>query len=133
MRQCKEGKKCPRSAAANAAGALVIELLPYNWEWKGISRLYKNLTVSVGDIHHFAWRARHPRFAVYMSPDDARYAEWAAEECQSRCVGVPNYECWKTSSHEGCNRRTPVLQAGWFRLWYRHSETSVYFLKHSLW
>ena len=69
---------------------MVIELLPYNWEWKGISRLYKNLTASVGDIHHFAWRARHPRFAVYMSPDDARYAEWAAEECQSRCAGVPS-------------------------------------------
>ena len=40
------------------AGAMVVELLPYNWEWKGVSRIYKNITSSMGDIHHFAWRAK---------------------------------------------------------------------------
>jgi len=38
-------------------GALVLELLPYNWEWRGISEIYLNLTRSVGCLHHFAWKA----------------------------------------------------------------------------
>ena len=64
----------------------MVELLPYNWEWKGVSRIYKNITSSMGDIHHFAWRAKHPKWAVYPSPHEARYAEWTAEECVGRCV-----------------------------------------------
>ena len=46
----------------SVAGAMVMELLPYNWEWKGVSRIYKNITKSMGDIHHFAWRAKHPKW-----------------------------------------------------------------------
>jgi capsular polysaccharide biosynthesis protein len=38
-------------------GAVVLELLPYNWEWRGISEIYMNLTRSVGSVHHFAWKA----------------------------------------------------------------------------
>ena len=38
-------------------GAVVLELLPYNWEWRGISEIYVNLTRSVGAVHHFAWKA----------------------------------------------------------------------------
>lgn len=38
-------------------GALVLELLPYNWEWRGISEVYLNLTRSTGHLHHFAWKA----------------------------------------------------------------------------
>ncbi|DBB16714.1 TPA: hypothetical protein ACH3X3_014959 [Trebouxia sp. C0006] len=70
-------------------GAVVLELLAYNWEWKGISEVYVNVTSSVGDIHHFAWRAKHPRHAQYIDVDEARYAHWTAEECSSRhCVEV---------------------------------------------
>ena len=29
------------------AGAVVLELLPYNWDWKGISEIYVNLTRSL--------------------------------------------------------------------------------------
>lgn len=69
---------------AAPAGAVVLELLAYNWEWKGISEVYVNITQSVGDIHHFAWRAKHPRFSDYLDADEARYAYWTAEECSSR-------------------------------------------------
>ena len=75
------------------AGAMVLELLPYNWDWRGISEIYVNLTRSIGDVHHFAWRARHPRWALYPSADEERYADWTAEECSSRCAeawcGIP--------------------------------------------
>ena len=37
-------------------GAAVYELLPYNWDWQRMSELYRNLTTSVGTVHHFAWR-----------------------------------------------------------------------------
>ena len=67
-------------------GAVVLELLPYNWEWKGISQVYHNVTTTVGDIHHFAWRAKHPRWAQYVDENEARYAHWTAEECSSRSV-----------------------------------------------
>lgn len=65
-------------------GAVVLELLPYNWDWKGISEIYVNLTRSLGDVHHLAWRARHPRWAQYNNIDEQRYADWTAEECSSR-------------------------------------------------
>lgn len=64
----------------------MLELLAYNWEWKGISEVYVNVTSSVGDIHHFAWRAKHPRYTHYIDEDEARYAHWTAEECSSRCA-----------------------------------------------
>ena len=73
---------------------MVVELLPYNWEWKGVSRIYKNITSSMGDINHFAWRAKHPKWAVYPSPHEARYAEWTAEECVGRCVKA---ECCRST------------------------------------
>ncbi|KAK9806815.1 hypothetical protein WJX72_003692 [[Myrmecia] bisecta] len=70
-------------------GAVVLELLPYNWEWRGVSEIYVNITRSIGDIHHFAWRAKHPRWAAYYDVDEARYADWTAEECSSRhCLEV---------------------------------------------
>lgn len=65
-------------------GAMVLELLPYNWEWRGLSQIYLNLTRSMGDIHHFAWRAMSPQWAVYADPDDAKYSQWSIEECSSK-------------------------------------------------
>lgn len=56
-----------KSPPARCAGAVVMELLPYNWEWNGISRTYANLTASRGDIHHMAWRAKHPRCGSHSS------------------------------------------------------------------
>ena len=43
----------------------VLELLPYKWEWANLSMLHYNMTESVGDIHHFAWRPQHYKFAYY--------------------------------------------------------------------
>ena len=83
---CQQCMQMRRGRAVVPAGAMVVELLPYNWEWKGVSRIYKNITSSMGDIHHFAWRAKHPKWAVYPSQHEARYAEWTAEECVGRCV-----------------------------------------------
>ena len=77
---------------ANAAflppGAVVLELLPYNWEWQGISEIYVNVTRSMGDVHHFAWRARSPDWVLYATEDDVKYAHWTPEECASRCAGM---------------------------------------------
>ena len=63
----------------------MLELLPYNWEWRGVSTLYRNITSSFGDVHHFAWRAQSAKHAAYESPDDARYGDWTHEECASTC------------------------------------------------
>ena len=65
------------------AGSVILELLPYNWDWDGASSFYKNLTSSMGDIHHFAWRAYSPDTAYYLSEDDELYQNWTSSECTS--------------------------------------------------
>lgn len=54
-------------------GSAVFELLPFKWEWANISMLYYNITQSMGDIHHFAWRANHYKWADYTVGE-----HWAA-------------------------------------------------------
>jgi len=76
------------TAAPGSAGAAVVELLPYNWEWRGISQVYANVTRSLGDVHHFAWRAGSPQWAVFGEGEE-RYAAWSAQECSSRCCAAP--------------------------------------------
>lgn len=71
-------------------GAAVYELLPFNWEWRQISQLYRNMSVSTRQIHHAAWRPDSVEWAEYVSDDDRRYSTWTSEECQSRCVGRPH-------------------------------------------
>jgi hypothetical protein len=48
-------------------GAVVLELLPYNWEWQGISEVYRNLSASVGSVHHFAWKANSSEVGGHWS------------------------------------------------------------------
>ena len=67
----------------------MVELLPYLWEWEGMSMLFRNLTNSLGDVHHFAWRARRPRHVLYAAEKDTRFAEWNAEECQTVYALLP--------------------------------------------
>lgn len=50
------------SAVLLPPGAAVLELLPYKWEWRGVSRLYHNMTMSTGRLHHWAWRPLEARW-----------------------------------------------------------------------
>ncbi len=54
----------------------MFELLPYKWEWLGISQLYRNMTETAGSVHHFAWRPQDHNLALY---DHANYTRWACE------------------------------------------------------
>ena len=51
-------------------------------------------TEMMGDIHHFAWRARHRNQTVYLNKRDAeRFGDWASEDCNVRglaCLRTPN-------------------------------------------
>ena len=96
------------AAPPGYAGALVLELLPYNWEWKGLSEIYLNLTRSLGGIHHFAWRATSAQWAVYADPDDAKYSHWTIEECSSKWVQFRTAEAAAVSAVlEGVCRAGP--------------------------
>lgn len=46
----------------NTAGAAVLELLPYKWDWRSMSSLYYNMTQSTGVLHHWAWRPTDARW-----------------------------------------------------------------------
>ncbi len=77
---------------ANAAflppGAVVVEILPYNWNSGGRSEIYKNLTASrtsysTDSIVHVAWRAPSGDWMQYESDEDSRYSSWTPLECSS--------------------------------------------------
>lgn len=64
-------------------GAAVVEILPFNWDFGGLSEVYYNLTGSIGGIGHVAWRASSAEHMRYESESNARYSNWTAEECSS--------------------------------------------------
>jgi len=77
------------SVALLPPGAAVYELLPFNWEWRNMAELYRNLTRSTGHLHHFAWRPADPKWAVYASPEDEHmYSAFRASECTSKCAST---------------------------------------------
>ena len=42
----------------------------------------------MGDLHHYAWRARHRNHTVYLNPRDAqRFGDWEGLACNTEeCV-----------------------------------------------
>lgn len=64
-------------------GAAVVEILPYNWDFAGLSEVYTNLTASAGAVGHVAWRAPSSDWMAYASASDARYSCWTPVECSS--------------------------------------------------
>ena len=71
-------------------GAAVLELLPYKWDWRDMSRLYVNMTKSARGsgrpLHHWAWRAGDARWCRYAggAREALRYGGWTAGECTAR-------------------------------------------------
>ncbi|KAG2429620.1 hypothetical protein HXX76_010852 [Chlamydomonas incerta] len=92
------------TSALLAPGAAVFELLPYKWEWLGISKLYYNITRTVGDIHHFAWRPTEHTLAHYDHENYTRYAPWTPEECSAR-------ECLMVHARAGLTADITELEA----------------------
>ena len=89
MRAQLGGLSAVMSVGGAGAGAVVVELIPYNWHGTGFGEVYRNITTSTADVHHVAWRARHPRWALYNSTDDERYSSWTAKECESQYAPPP--------------------------------------------
>lgn len=62
------------SALANAVflppGSAVLELIHCNWIWDGLDLSFKVHTQSLGDIHHWAWRATNRSQCTYIDPRD---------------------------------------------------------------
>jgi hypothetical protein len=47
-------------------------------------------TEKMGDIHHYAWRARHRNQTAYIAPRDGeRFGSWTKDQCATEdCVEV---------------------------------------------
>ena len=78
------------SGLANAVflppGAAVMELIQRNWVWPNLDLSFKVQTQSLGDIHHWAWRARYPHEVEYLDQrDKERFGgeEWSGEKCDT--------------------------------------------------
>ena len=71
-------------------GSAVLELIQRHWGgWGGMDRAFRDHSVALGDVHHYAWRARGSNETVYRARprDGARFAHWRSGECVSEaCV-----------------------------------------------
>eukprot|EP01026_Neomeris_dumetosa_P004514 TRINITY_DN1120_c0_g1_i7.p1 TRINITY_DN1120_c0_g1~~TRINITY_DN1120_c0_g1_i7.p1 ORF type:complete len:345 (-),score=39.36 TRINITY_DN1120_c0_g1_i7:207-1241(-) len=69
-------------------GSAVIEIIQQNWGWNQMDRSFKDQTEKMGDIHHFAWRARYPNQTEYLDARDAhRFRDWSFLDCSTEeCV-----------------------------------------------
>lgn len=83
------------SGLANAMflppGAVVIELIQRNWVWANLDQVFRDHTRSLGDVHHFAWRATKKEHVRYIRPrDEERFGsdDWAGEKVQVQCSTV---------------------------------------------
>lgn len=87
-----------------APGSMVFELLPYKWEWANLSMLYYNITQSVGDIHHFAWRPQHYKWAKFrVSGGDIELS--LPRSAHSSCLATLHSTCGTDAWNlmvEGC-------------------------------
>uniref|UniRef100_A0A7S1X3Q3 Uncharacterized protein n=1 Tax=Tetraselmis chuii TaxID=63592 RepID=A0A7S1X3Q3_9CHLO len=70
-------------------GSSLLELIPYNWAFMGLDAVYRNITLSVGDVGYSSWRAEHAHSCAYASPSDARFAGWDVSDCvTATCLEV---------------------------------------------
>ncbi|GBF94574.1 hypothetical protein Rsub_06689 [Raphidocelis subcapitata] len=65
-------------------GSAVVEFIPRHWSWMGLDRSFKEQTSTMGDIHHWAWRANGANESRYLRPRDAvRFEHWSKDACSS--------------------------------------------------
>ena len=82
-------------------GAVVAEILPFNWDFAGLNEVYKNLTESTGRLGHVAWRAPTSDWMSYATVSDARYASWLPTECSSaHCLDAHNRAAVRVNTTE---------------------------------
>ncbi|KAL0050159.1 hypothetical protein WJX82_005404 [Trebouxia sp. C0006] len=69
-------------------GAAVFEIIQRNWVWENLDRSFQIQTEMMGDIHHYAWRARHRNQTVYINKRDSeRFGDWTSQQCATEdCV-----------------------------------------------
>ncbi|KAL4853094.1 hypothetical protein ACK3TF_005878 [Chlorella vulgaris] len=69
-------------------GSAVFELIQRNWFWHGLDRSFQVQTAMMGDIHHYAWRARQRNETEYIAERDAyRFGDWEPLQCNTEeCV-----------------------------------------------
>lgn len=104
------------SAVLLPPGAAVLELLPYKWQWRDVSSLYRNMTASTGQLHHWAWRPLDAKWCRYKEAAHARYAGWTTQECSGReCLLVhaqAGLEADLSALRQLLQRKLPGLLAG---------------------
>lgn len=63
-------------------GAAVVEIIQRNWMYHGLDQSFQVQTQTMGDIHHFAWRAQLRNQTVYIVPRDGeRFGSWNKAQC----------------------------------------------------
>lgn len=69
-------------------GSAVVEIIQRNWHWNGLDTSFRDQTITMGDIHHYAWRAQRLNETFYLYDRDyVKVAHWPPEECGTEeCV-----------------------------------------------
>ena len=69
-------------------GSAVFEIIQRNWHWNGLDTSFRDQTLMMNDIHHFAWRAQLLNETFYLEERDRiKVSRWPPEECGTEeCV-----------------------------------------------
>ena len=65
----------------------IVQGIHRQWYYTGsdsisYSMVWQVQTEMMGDIHHYAWRARHRNQTVYINKRDSeRFGDWTSEQC----------------------------------------------------
>lgn len=63
------------------SGSFVIELMPYRYDGLDTYNVYRQLTRSLGDVHHLTLPNNNANSVVFQTHDDEKYANWLPGEC----------------------------------------------------
>ena len=68
-------------------------------------------TEMMGDIHHYAWRARHRNQTVYINKRDSeRFGDWTADQCAvSSLEPYTESACHKSASRLAHVKSLPAV------------------------
>lgn len=63
------------------SGTFVVELMPYRYDGLNTFSLYRQMTRSLGDVHHLTISSNDTKSVIFQSDEDKKYAQWLPGEC----------------------------------------------------
>jgi len=83
--------------------SIVVELMPFRYDGLNTFSLYRQLTRSLGDVHHLTLSNNDTKSVVFQSDEDEKYSRWLPGECYAE-------DCLDAHEVAGLNVSIPDLR-----------------------